>query len=165
MIINKKNSSQPFYVSFIEKKGGSYNFVVNVGEINNLILQNYKFGLKNVSVIDASLGELPVDGYPFAAQGDKGVIKKFGQDWIETFSTTENCSVYLTIPKIPPGYNFVGSDYTSKIQFWFNSENDFINAFHIDVSTSPGFEERLEKNKKYVENFDKSCDLTKEIKN
>jgi len=154
MIINKKNSSQPFYVSFISEKDGFYNFVVNIGEINNLILQNYKFGLKTPSIVDASLGEIPIDGYPFTAQGDDDVLKKFGEDWTETFFTVESCTVYLTIPKIPPGYNFVWSDYSSKTPYWFNSENDFINAFHIDVSTSENFNERFEKNKKYIENFD-----------
>jgi hypothetical protein len=158
MIINKKNSSQPFYVSFISEKDGFYNFVVNIGEINNLILQNYRFGLKTISLLDVSLGgEIPVDGYPFTAQGDDDVLKKFGEDWTETFFTVESCSVYLTIPKIPPGYNFNSPDsgyYNSKIPFWFHTENDFINAFHIDVSTSEDFYERFEKNKKYIENFD-----------
>lgn len=161
--LTRTNASLPFSVSFVFKEGSNYDFIVNIGDINSLIYQTYKYGTKTYDSQDLATLDLinssnlldiqTANGkYSFSAQGSNEPIKEFGRSWSKTFSTTESCSVFLVMPKIPPGYDFFSDTSLGKNIWWFISPNDFINAFHIETSSEEGFEARYLQNTRYTEN-------------
>lgn len=160
--LSRTNASNPFSVSFSYKNGDDYEFIVNLGEINSLIYQTYKFGTKTFDSTDISSNDIlefynsveneSTEGkYSFSAQGETTRIKEFGQEWTKTFSVQESCSVYLTIPKIPPGFDFYSDRSIGKNVWWFISPTDFINACHIETSVEQDFEYRLFENTENIE--------------
>lgn len=165
MRISQKESNLPFSVSCTGKEDDIFKFVVNIGDVNKFILQNYKYYAKAYDSLyiepvfidsfqDLDEESVGKDGF-FAPVGDSGNIGIYGKYWGETFETNVSCSIYLTIPKIPLGFDYQILDpvstYNDKNVWWYANKNYFINNLKIVKSTDPFFEAQYQEDRKYTE--------------
>jgi len=149
----------PFYVSLIDVYGGDYKFIVNAGDINSFIFSTYKAKYK--SSFDTSENILKVDERDYyAVNFEKERSFNFGSFWKPTFTVSDSCTVYLTIPKVPQGFVDSQSIATSqfyKLNWWIGiSPLDFLNQFKIVTSIDENFYEDLEKNTINIDRNSKS---------
>ena len=127
--MNEFNS--PFYVSLIDSSEGQYKFVVNAGDINSFIFSTYKAKYKSPFSSNENILKVDERDY-YAVNSQKERSFKFGDFWQPTFIINDSCNVYLTIPKVPQGFN---DPYSANISFkrlhWWagNSPLDFLNQF------------------------------------
>lgn len=144
--MNEFNS--PFYVSLIDSSEGQYKFVVNAGDINSFIFSTYKAKYKSPFSSNENILKVDERDY-YAVNSQKERSFKFGDFWQPTFTINDSCNVYLTIPKVPQGFN---DPYSANISFkrlhWWagNSPLDFLNQFKIVTSIDENFYEDLNKN-------------------
>jgi hypothetical protein len=138
----------PFDIQLIDIDEEFFKIRVNFGNINSFIFNTYqsKFSNNTQRVIpdvndlndyNATTTSL-VRTYPFPY-------------YEETFSIEESCTIYLSIPKVPAGYDnyFYGS---SNKDWWYGMKPEFfINQFRLIASTDEGFEEQSIKDFKYIE--------------
>lgn len=138
----------PFYVSLIDSSEGQYKFVVNAGDINSFIFSTYKAKYKSPFSSNQNILKVDERDY-YAVNSQKERSFKFGDFWQPTFTINDSCNVYLTIPKVPQGFN---DPYSANISFkrlhWWvgNSPLDFLNQFKIVTSIDENFYEDLNKN-------------------
>lgn len=141
------NNSSPFYISLIGSEP-TYDFIVNAGDINSFILSTYK------AKYDEIKGKKTIEERNYYARVGEGanVSKafKFGDFWIPTFSTNSDCQVYLTIPKIPAGFNLMpGSTEGLRKDWWLKpslGNINFLNQFKIVKSNDLTFDAEKTKN-------------------
>ena len=141
------NNSSPFYISLIGSEP-TYDFIVNAGDINPFILSTYK------AKYDEIKGKKTIEERDYYARVGEGtsVSKsfKFGDFWTPTFSTNSNCQVYLTIPKIPAGFNFIPGQTEGLRKDWWLKPSlgniNFLNQFKIVKSNDVDFDEEKTKN-------------------
>lgn len=144
--MNEFNS--PFYVSLIDSSEGQYKFVVNAGDINSFIFSTYKAKYKSPFSSNENILKVDERDY-YAVNLQKERSFKFGDFWQPTFTINDSCNVYLTIPKVPQGFN---DPYSATISFqrlhWWvgNSPLDFLNQFKIITSIDENFYEDLNEN-------------------
>jgi hypothetical protein len=136
----------PFRVSYLDKTNNKYRFIVNAGDINSFIFNTYKANFTNTS--------LDKDIYNAVNEFKKPTFD-YQKKWEATFSTNESCDVYLTIPKIPIGFdsNSITTPEKYKGPDWWNGDPpyDFINQFKIVTSNQQAFQEDYNNNILYIE--------------
>jgi hypothetical protein len=141
------NNSSPFYISLIGSEP-TYDFIVNAGDINSFVLSTYK------AKYDEIKGKKTIEERDYYARVGEGtnVSKafKFGDFFTPTFSTNSNCQVYLTIPKIPAGFNFIPGQTEGLRKDWWLKPSlgniNFLNQFKIVKSNDENFESEKTKN-------------------
>lgn len=144
--MNEFNS--PFYVSLIDSSAGQYKFVVNAGDINSFIFSTYKAKYKSIIRWNDNMLKADERDY-YAVNLQKERSFKFGDFWQPTFTISDSCNVYLTIPKVPQGFNDTYSNFMAfqRLHWWLgNYPLDFLNQFKIVTSIDENFYEDLNKN-------------------
>jgi hypothetical protein len=136
----------PFRVSYLDKSNNKYRFIVNAGDVNSFILNTYKGNFSNTSFNKENYN--PVNEF------NKPTFE-YQKKWDATFTTDQSCDVYLTIPKIPIGFdsNLITTPEKYKGPDWWNGEppSDFINQFKIVTSNEQGFQDDYDNNTLYIE--------------
>ena len=142
------NNTSPFYISLVDVQSSNQGYIVNAGDVNSFILSTYKAKydeIKGKKVIEekdyyARVGESPNISKTF----------KFGSSWDATFYTSINCDIYLTIPKIPAGFDSMPSESEGLKKDWWLKPSvgniNFLNQFKIVKNTDEGFEAEKAKN-------------------
>lgn len=144
--MNEFNS--PFYVSLIDSSEGQYKFVVNAGDINSFIFSTYKAKYKSIIRWNENMLKVDERDY-YAVNLQKERSFKFGDFWQPTFIINDSCNVYLTIPKVPQGFNDTYSNFMAfqRLHWWLgNYPLDFLNQFKIVTSIDENFYEDLNQN-------------------
>jgi hypothetical protein len=144
--MNEFNS--PFYVSLIDSYQGNYKFIVNAGDINSFIFSTYKAKYKSIIRWNENMLKVDERDY-YAVNLQKERSFKFGDFWQPTFTINDSCNVYLTIPKVPQGFNDTYSNFMAfqRLHWWLgNYPLDFLNQFKIVTSIDENFYEDLNKN-------------------
>jgi hypothetical protein len=137
----------PFDIQCVDIDGEFYKIRVNSGNINSFIFNTYQSKFSNNSqrvIPDAN----DLNDYNATTTSLSRTYPFPSLD--ETFSIKENCSIYLSIPKVPAGYdNSYGG---SKKDWWYGAKPQFfINQFRLVTSIDEGFEEQSIKDFKYIE--------------
>jgi hypothetical protein len=136
----------PFSVTLNEEVGNNYSFIVNAGNVNSSILNTYKADYSNFQI---NSGDSSQNYYPVNSL-DKPLYE-LGTSFLKTFNTNGSCGVYLTIPKIPAGFE----SFDSKVNWWVGKPPlDFLNQFRITASTDEKFQEDYENNILYTQKKD-----------
>jgi|688.fasta_scaffold33004_4 hypothetical protein len=139
----------PFNIQLIDIDGEFYKIRVNAGDINSFIFNTYQSKFSNNSqkiIPDAN----DLNDYN-AVTTSLTPTYPFPSSIVETFSINENCSIYLSIPKIPAAF----SDFyysSNKKDWWYGTKPEyFINQFRLITSKDEGFEEQYVKDFNYIE--------------
>jgi hypothetical protein len=143
----------PFNIGLIEKNGSNYKFEVNGGDINSIIFSTYRATFSNYNDFlppaqDSSLANKN-PYYPRNSLGNplfdfnENLDEKI-KDERTTFTINETCDIYLTIPKVPAGFE----DYSFSKASWFYglAPYAFLNEFSIVTSIDEGFDDQYLKN-------------------
>jgi len=152
------NNTSPFYISLIDTGSTNKGYVVNAGEINSFIFGTYK---AEYDEIKPTATKKEKRDY-YARVGESPNISKtfeFGEYWTPTFYTVGDCDIYLTIPKIPAGFNFIPSQLEGLRKDWWLKPSvgnvNFLNQFKIVKNTDSGFEAEKVKNLDSINTDDK----------
>lgn len=143
----------PFNIGLIEKNGSNYKFEVNGGDINSIIFSTYRATFSNYNDFlppaqDSSLANKN-PYYPRNSLGkplfdfNENLDEKI-QDERTTFTINETCDIYLTIPKVPAG--FEDNNYSKSSWFYGSAPYAFLNEFSIVTSIDEGFDDQYLKN-------------------
>jgi hypothetical protein len=162
MRVTHSEASLPFSIVCQKSEGGKFYFMVNLGMVNDLIYNTYKRFSKTFDSNVITNGDyLSLDqssnvrtnetfwSHPIC--NDK-FINKLSEELEIAFDINDSCSVYLTIPKIPAGFDFVSNyDFIDKRTWWLNYRSEFLNQLKIVTSLDPDFQTDLIQNTEYIE--------------
>lgn len=165
---NHSNIDLPFSIICSRSSGSSgYDFMVNFGSINDFIFSTYKRLAKpfsplfsedlitteaeaEYSFIEAILYLESVGIINSSARYGDTFIYKLSKKLQKTFTVHNSCSVYLTIPKIPAGFDYKNEG-NAKNKWWLKDRVNFLNQFTIEISGTEGFDKKLTANNKSIE--------------
>jgi hypothetical protein len=156
----KSSIFYPFKVIFLEKQNNDYRFKVNAADVNTFIFNTYKGNLDALTFNKEVYNPTNKANVP---------LFEYGKKFEATFSTNKSCDVYLTIPKIPVGFEantpIASTPEKFKSPNWWkgNPPSDFVNQFRVVTSEDQGFQEQYDNNILYIEKDKTHANLTRTV--
>lgn len=169
MKLNHSSANLPFSIICSKTNGTDFEFIVNFGSVNSFIFGTDKRFVKNFGALTGGFGssinfDPPVGdevlleklkkeengGLIRSAPVSQGkYIYKTAQKLEKTFVVTSSCSVYLSIPKVPWGFD--ARKYNFKRLWFYLDRYSFANQFKIETNKDDGFMEKFNENQRYIE--------------